>query len=144
MSLVGDIIGYGTTLELGTDGVTYSFVTELLEVERPGKKRKVVDRTHLLSPSRAREKLAGLIDSGQVKVKHSYQPVLETTLNSYFDAGTLLYWRITIPDGTVTNSTVVFRAFVAEGPSGPFPMDDLVASESTLEVSGKPTWTQGS
>jgi hypothetical protein len=68
-------IGYGTEFLVGQDdGSPETFVAlgDVIEVNLGGFNSEIIDKTHLRSPGRAREKLTGLRDYENITVRCNY------------------------------------------------------------------------
>lgn len=114
-------IGWGGKVYLGTDN-TEATLTELVEVVDttfPQDEVEEVDATHLQSPGRRREFIAGLIDAGEVTVNLNYLPgsATDLLLTAAKEAGTTRSVRFVIPseagdgsaDWNITTSGFVKR-----------------------------------
>jgi hypothetical protein len=69
-------IGYGTEVLVGQGDSPESFVAlqDVIEVDLGGFENEIIDKTHLRSPGRAREKLVGLADYENITIRCNYQP----------------------------------------------------------------------
>jgi hypothetical protein len=99
-------IGWGAELQLGLDENASSLV-ELGEVRSfnlPTDEADEHEVTHLKSPSRRKEYISGLIDSGEVTATINYVPggATDLMLTAAADAGDTRAVRFIIPDQTGT------------------------------------------
>lgn len=95
-------IGWGGELWVSTDG-TEANLTELVEVRECGFPQDETDEseaTHLKSPGRRREFVAGLIDGGEFTATLNYVPgsATDLLLTAAKTAGTTRKIKIVIPD----------------------------------------------
>ncbi|WP_199925140.1 phage tail tube protein [Neorhizobium sp. SOG26] len=66
-----------------------------------------IDTTHMQSPGRRREYIAGLIDNGEASFEINYIPGSDTDilLRTLMDSGETVQHRITFPNGVTVNGT---------------------------------------
>lgn len=95
-------IGWGAELQLGTSDAVASLVElgEVVSFNLPASEADEVEATHLKSPNRRKEFIAGLIDSGQVEAELNYIPgsATDVMLAAARDAGTTRAVRFILPD----------------------------------------------
>lgn len=141
-------IGYGATLAYG-DAASPEVFTNVVGLTSLGGMSftvDAVDATDMLSPDAVREKIAGLIEVGDLpyegELLHNEVTQFEVSglLAKLFDR-TTRNWRLTI---NVTPSfRWNFRGFVSNW-EGDVPMDDKMTLSGSITVSGKPTITRAS
>jgi hypothetical protein len=132
-------IGYGTTFTVG-DGGSPEVFTELAEVTNvtgPAVVRETHDATHMGSPNRYREFVAGLVDGGEVTVDMNYVAggATEILLNACLEQVAARNYRITTPNTEV----LAFSGFCT-AKSAAIPLDDLMTLSATFKVSGDPAF----
>jgi Lambda phage tail tube protein, TTP len=125
-------------------GTTYTDVIEIIEMKVNGKKVPATLLTNLNSPGGAHEKRPKLIDAGTVTftlnwTKSQYNTFLTNLRNA------LMGWKITFPlvGAEVTASKEEFKGHISNLGVA-IPDDDRIISDVEIEVSGLPTFTQGS
>jgi len=100
--------GQGTQLQLGDGGSPEAFTTiaEVHKVARGGSKMDLVDVTNFDSIGAYREKLATLLDGGELTFDANYVPqdTSQQALQAQFDGRTLSNWKIVLPGGRGTFS----------------------------------------
>jgi len=101
-------IGWGGKVFLSTDN-TEANLTQLAEVTEctfPSDETDEIEATHLLSPGRRKEFIAGLIDGGEVTVSGNYDPgsATDLLLTAAKETGTTRKVRFQIPDTSGTGS----------------------------------------
>lgn len=97
-------IGWGGEVHIGTDA-TEGTLTELSEVRSctfPQDEADEHEVSHLKSPDRRKEFIAGLIDGGEVTITLNYTPgsATDLLLTAAKSAGTTRSVRFVIPDET--------------------------------------------
>lgn len=136
-------IGWGGKFYLGTANTEVSLVQmqEIRECGFPQDEVDEVEATHLLSPGRRKEFLAGLIDGGEFTVTMNYVPGLATDLafTDAKDTGTTRKVRIVIPDETGTGSAdwnIVTSGFVKKYAPDNMTPGDVITATATIRVTG--------
>ncbi len=131
------VSGWGSYLSSSVDaGANYIVRAEICKIDGPEIERKVLDLTHLLSPSNAREKAPGIMDAGHLTLDYNFTKAEFATMASFESAGTIVLWKITLS----TLSTFVCYGFVQKvGLAVPF--DDKITAPMTIEFTGAPTFT---
>lgn len=133
--------GQGTQLQLG-DGASptesFSTVAEVTKVSRGGSKMDLVDTTNMDSVGAYREKLATLLDGGEISFDANYIPgdVTQQALQAQFDGRTRSNWKIVLPGARGTFS------FVAYSISADFDLsvDKAATFSGKLSITGAPTF----
>lgn len=132
-------IGYGTTFAVGDGGgpEVFTDLAEVTNVTGPAVTRETVDATHMGSPNRYREFIAGLIDGGEVTVDMNYVPggATEILLNACLEQVAARNYRITAPNTEV----LAFSGFCT-AKSAAIPLDDKMTLSATFKVSGDPAF----
>lgn len=129
-------IGYGTTYEINSGG-GFVEVAEVTLVTPGEATTDRVDATHMKSPARRREYIAGLIDSGEASLEINWIPSSGTDvlLRDLQKSGVTADHRITFPNGV----TLTYEAQVI-GFGKAVPLDDKMTATLTVSVSGEETW----
>lgn len=126
---------YLCTLEIETTPGVWFEIGEIKGIQQPDGQVEALDRTHMKSPGRAKEKAAGLIDYGTVTYPMNWVP--GSTSDAYIRAwrkkGDTRNARITLQP---ENEQQVFPAHVA-GYSGEANVGEIKAASLTLEVDGE-------
>lgn len=133
-------IGYGTTYEIWNAGSSPAAFVEIAEVIGVTPGASVADRvdaTHMQSPGRRREYIAGLIDNGEASFEINWVPgnASDLLIRDLMDSGDIVDHRITFPGGT----RVTFDAAII-GFEKDIPVDDRMTATITVGVSGAETW----
>lgn len=136
-------IGYGTKYEIWDASLSTPAFVEVAEVINvtPGEATADrIDATHMQSPSRRREYIAGLIDSGEASFEINWVPGSDTDefIRGLLDSGATVEHRITFA-GPTPRVTVTYDAQVI-GFSKAVPIDDRMTATITVGVSGEETW----
>lgn len=132
--------GQGAELQLGDGGSpeAFSTIAEVTKVQRSGSKMDLVDVTNMDSIGAYREKLATLLDGGEISFDANYVPsdATQVSLQSQFDNRTLSNWKIVLPGARGTWS---FKAYSI---SADFDLSVDKASTFTgkLAITGKPSF----
>lgn len=137
-------IGWGGEVHLSTDNTVLN-LTELVEVVSFGLPDADVDEvevTHLKSPNRYREFVAGLADRGAVEVTLNYVPgsATDTLIAAARAARDVRAVRFVIPDidGTPAWQIDTF-AFVQGYARGPVSAGDKIEATLRLRITGDQT-----
>lgn len=93
-------IGYGATFLIKNGGGTYDAVAEVSAITPPGRSRDAIDATHLTSPDRYKEFIAGMKEGGDASFTFNYVPAASDALVAAFEAGKGDF-RVGFPSGTV-------------------------------------------
>lgn len=136
-------IGWGGRLYLSTDN-TEAHLVELTEVRDcgfPSDETDEVEATHLRSPGRRKEFLAGLIDGGEFTATTNYVPgnATDLALTEAKETGTTRKIRIVIPDETGTGTAdwnIVTSAFVKKYSPDRMAPGDVITATATFRVTG--------
>lgn len=128
------IHGHGTVLAGSGAGT----IGNIINVDT-GMSRDVIDKSTMDSTSKAREKIAGMLDAGDLSLTINYDGSaagVANALHTAFLSGTPETWTITYPD----TSTHAFSGFIsALGAAAPF--DDKITQTVTIALTGVPTFT---
>ncbi len=136
-------IGWGGEVHLGTDNTEGSLV-ELVEVTEctfPSDETGEVEATHLKSPGRRKEYVAGLIDGGDVTVTLNYVPgsATDLLLTAAKEVGTTRSVRFVIPDDSGTGAAdwnIVTHGFVKKYAPDRMSPGDKITATATIRITG--------
>lgn len=137
-------IGWGGEVHLSTD-LTVANLAELDEVVSFGLPDDDVDEvevTHLKSPGRRREYIAGLQDGGEIEVTLNYAPgsATDILIRNAKTAGTTRAIRFIIPDETGDPEWQIDTfAFVKGYARGPVSAADKIESTVRFRITGAQT-----
>ena len=131
-------IGYGTVLEiaLASTPSTFIYIAETTSHTPPSFTDSTVEVTHMQSPNRTREFIAGLVDAGESSHEMNYIPGSATDAFVRSMAGQNLVVRLTFPNGR----QMIYNA-VRSGYEIDVPTDEGMTATLTLKVSGDPALT---
>lgn len=128
------MIGYGSTFGIDPAGGT-SFTTlgEVTNITPPSDSIDVVDVTHMQSPNRTREFLAGLRDPGTASFEINFVPgsASDDLIQQVRDAGTVVSCRITFPNA----ATWTFDGLLT-GYEPAVPNEDKLSATVSFKVTG--------
>lgn len=132
--------GQGTQLQLGDGGSPEAFATiaEVTKVQRSGSKMDLVDVTNMDSVGAYREKLATLLDAGELSFDANYIPgdITQQALQSQFDNRTLSNWKVVLPGGRGTFS---FKAYSISADFD-LSVDKASSFSGKLAITGQPSF----
>lgn len=133
-------IGYGSTYEIWDAGQSPAAFVEIAEVFNITPGAAVADRidaTHMQSPNRRREYIAGLIDNGEASFELNWVPgnASDVLIRELMDSGDAVEHRITFPNNVTVTYTASIIGFEKE-----IPVDDRMTATITVAVSGAETW----
>lgn len=130
------MIGYGSTVRIGRGTApTFTELDLIGDLELPDEQIDEVEVTHMKSPSRRRQFIAGLIDSGELSIPMNYIPdsPTDTLLKEIRASGEDIILEITLgADGTPER----FAAFL-KGYARTAPIDDKMTAEATFRISAQ-------
>lgn len=138
------IIPFGGTVEVSSDGSTFSEVPEAKALPVPATTTEYPEVTSLDSTGGFREFMNGLKDAGEVSFQCGYTPAGYALLDGL--DGVKAYWRVTFPLAPSQSSTgdiFTFRGFVTPSVDAG-DVGAPVNIDATVRISGAPTFTQGS
>jgi hypothetical protein len=136
-------IGWGGKVYLGTSALesTLTLLSEVIDTTFPQDEADEVEVTHLASPGKRKEYIAGLIDGGEVTVNLNYTPgsATDLLLEAAKEAGTTRSVRFVIPseagdgsaDWNVTTSGFVKRYAPTTMSAG-----DKIVATAVIRITG--------
>ncbi|HEY2361204.1 MAG TPA: phage tail tube protein [Candidatus Angelobacter sp.] len=132
-------IGYGSSLNRGNgDGPpeTFTAIPELTDLKGPGIKIDIKDVSNMQSPQFFKEKIAGLIDAGQITASMNWIPgnAQQKALLADAFARVTRNFQYLVPGGLKWSFAAIVSAFDPGTPVG----DNCVASV-TLDITGPTT-----
>lgn len=103
--------GRGSKLAYSLDAAAFIEVPQLQQFEPSGSKQVMVDQTNLLTEGPFTQPMPAQLASGEIDFSGIYSGALEQLeLGLYHGAMTLLYWRVTLVDGSFYS----FQAYISE------------------------------
>lgn len=131
-------IGYGTVLEIALADTpeTLVYIAETTSHTPPSFTDETVEVTHMQSPNRAREYVAGLTDTGESTHEMNFVPASPTDRFLLSIGGKNLIAYLTF-----TNGYRMIYSAVRQGYERNIPMDDKRVATLTLKASGDPIMT---
>ncbi|RRH69967.1 phage tail tube protein [Falsigemmobacter faecalis] len=129
-------IGFNSQFGIKGSGSTYAMVAEVTAITAPGFSRDAIDATHLKSPDKYKEYIAGLMDLGDASITINFVPSASDTLMAAFVAGKGEF-RILFPSGTVA---LDFKGIVTGYEIGELTTDKMSAT-LTIKGTGKAALT---
>ncbi len=145
---VSSILGLGSRLYFSTDaGSNYTELTDLEMLGSPGSpKVDEIDTTPVNPTARAKEFLAGLIEYGEMSFSQFFTKARYTALRTLLTAGTLVTWKVVIPDNTnpALASKSVFSAILKECALSNLETKKPVTIPCKVRLSGADVFTEGS
>lgn len=131
--------GWGGEFHLDDDAVT-PVLTELVEVVSftlPNGETEQVEATHLKSPNRRREFVAGMIDDGELEVVINYVPgsATDVLVLAALNDGATRNWMAVIPRETA-NWEITGDGIVTGYDRGTVEVDGVMRATITIKASG--------
>jgi len=138
------ISSFGTLLKIGDGGSpteVFTTIAEVLDISGPALALGTEDGTHHSSPGGWRQKIATLLDGGEVSLEIQYDPAgathnAATGLIADMVNRTLRNFKIVFPN--VGNTTWAFAAYVT-GFEPSAPVEGKLTASVGMTVSGQPT-----
>lgn len=129
-------IGYGAEFWLENNSGTLVQLDEIVAVTPPNSQTADVEATHMKSPNRRREYIAGLIDDGEGTFEMNLMPGSTTDLliQQAQTEGDQRNYRIYIPDGAF--GWRISGSCIVKGYERKVPIDDRMMATLTIRFSG--------
>lgn len=126
-------IGYQATFGIGDGGSPEAFtdVAEVVTITPPAMARESIDATHLESPNKYKEFIAGLAESGDATITINFVPSTTDVLVTAFEAESGNF-RITFPNAV----TMTFSGIVTGYEVGELSLDKMTAT-FTVKATGQ-------
>ena len=138
------IAAYGTVLELGDGASPEAFdeIPGLRDFEIPSGEAAEIDVTAHDSPNRAKEYIAGLLDTGEIGPEIFYDPTdtVHQDIITLKDSGEVRSWKVTLPDDD--GCEIDFEGFVKSFTIGA-PVEDALTAQFAIRLTGPVTVTPG-
>ena len=131
-------IGWSAEFWLAAANGTLTQLDEIIAITPPQSVADDVEATHMLSPNRRREYIAGLIEDGEGDFEMNYVPgsATDAICRAALDDGEEREYRIVVPDGNFgwkIEGTARVRGYARN-----VPIDDRMTATVTLKFSGSP------
>lgn len=135
--MTGAKIGWGGKFHLDNAA---GVLTELVEVKSfglPNGETEQIDATHLLSPNRRREFIAGMIDDGEVEVVFNFiaGSTTDTLIAAALSDGVARTWKAEVPKASGMR-TYTGECIVVGYERGPIEPDAAMEATMTIKLSG--------
>lgn len=130
------MIGYGSTIRVGRGATpTWTEIKLIGDITLPDEQVDEVEITHMKSPGRRRQFIAGLIDGGEVTVPMNYIPGSPTDvlLQELKASGEEVILEFTVTEGGTPEQ---YAAFLS-GYARTAPIDDKMTAEATFRLSAQ-------
>lgn len=136
---------FGTILKMGDGAVSESFtaIAEVTDIQGPSFSKEAIEVTNHGSTDGWREYISGLKDGGEITLSLNWLPGAvthdeSTGIMSKLYGDDVDNYQLLLPDDDETqiNFAAVCTAF-----EGSEPIDNKLAADVTLKISGKPTFT---
>lgn len=132
--------GWGGEFHFDNNSGALTELVEVVSFTLPNGQTEQLDATHLKSPNRRREKVAGMIDDGDLQVVLNYVPGGATDLllaQAHTEGDTRSYMAV-IPRAT-TDWEIAGDAFVSGYDRGEIVADGIMRATVTFTLSGAAT-----
>ena len=130
-------IGLGSEFWLDNASNTLTQLGEILSVSPPNSQQADVEATHMASPNRRREFVAGLIDDGEGAFEMNYVPgsASDILIRDAITDGVTRSYKIVLPvaDGTTWEIT---GDCIVKGYERNVPIDDRMTATLTVRFTG--------
>jgi hypothetical protein len=136
MSSTGVTLGYGLTVEIGRGEVpTWTEIVGVGDVDFPTGEADEVDVTHMKSPSRTKEYIAGLDDNGVVTIPHHWVQGsdTDTLLTELKESREIIQIRFTTPEVGATPET--YAGFLKSYKRSA-PIEDKMMADAEFRING--------
>lgn len=138
------LIGYGTEFWLDNASGVLTQLSEILSVTPPNPQVDDVEATHMLSPNRRREYIAGLIEDGEGTFEMNYVPgsATDVIIRAALADGVTRSYKIVLPDGDA--GWEIEGDCIVRGYERNVPIDDRMTATLTIRFTGASTEAAGS
>lgn len=137
MAASAAVIAYGSTLEVEDDAGSLNFIAiaEIKSVSKPNASVDEAEVTHMESPDRAKEFIAGLSDYGEIAFDINWVPSSATDLfiEAWRSSGETRAVRVSYGQTTAEDT---FPAFVKGYEAGASAPGEVLQGTLTLRVAG--------
>lgn len=132
-------IGYGSEFWLENASNVLTQLGEILVVTPPNPQIADVEATHMLSPNRRREYIAGLIEDGEGTFEMNLVPgsTTDTLIQAALTDGVARDYRIVLPDGAF--GWKIEGTCIVKGYERTAPIDDRMTATLTVRFTGAST-----
>lgn len=133
MATANAVIGYGTTFAFGdgADPEVFTALAEVTDITPPSDSIDIIETTHMTSPNRTKEFIAGLSDPGECSFDIHFIPGTgdDTVIQGRRNTGTVNNYQITWPG----SGTWTFAAILT-GYAPTAPVNDRMTATVTFKV----------
>lgn len=137
-------IGLGAEFWLDNASNTLTQLSEIISVSPPNSQQDDVEATHMASPNRRREYVAGLIDDGEGTFEMNYVPgsASDILIRAAITDGDTRSYKIVLPvaDGSTWEIT---GDCIVKGYERSTPIDDRMTATLTVRFTGSPAEAAG-
>ena len=132
-------IGYGTEFWLDNGSAVLTELGEILSVTPPNPQVADVEATHMKSPNRRREYIAGLIEDGEGTFEMNLVPGSPTDdlIQEALADGVARNYKIVLPDGAF--GWEIEGLCIVKGYERTVPIDDRMTATLTVRFTGAST-----
>lgn len=130
------LIGWSSEFWLDNAGGTLTQLGEILSVTPPNPQVEDVEATHMLSPGRRREYIAGLIEDGEGSFEMNLVPgsATDVLIQAALADGVERSYKIVIPDGAF--GWEIEGDCIVKGYERNIPIDDRMTATLTVRFTG--------
>lgn len=129
-------IGFGALFKHDSGGGVYATIANITKIRPLSQKADSIDISDHESPSRYREKVAGMLDGGSCSIDLNYDQDETTHQLLHSTLGTTKNYRIVFPG---TARTATFSGFI-ESVTPELPFDNKMTCSVSVQISGVVTF----
>ena len=132
-------IGYGCEFWLDNASGVLTQLDEVLSVTPPNPQTTEVEATHMASPNRRREYVAGLIEDGEGTFEFNYVAggATDILVRAAINDGVARSYKIVVPDGST--GWEITGECIVKGWERNIPIDDRMTATLTVRFTGAST-----
>jgi hypothetical protein len=133
--------GWGGEFHFDNNSGALTELVEVVSFTLPNGQTEQLDATHLKSPNRRREKIAGMIDDGDLQVVINYVPgeATDLLLAQAHTEGDIRSYMAVIPRASGVDWEIAGDAFVSGYDRGEIVADGIMRATVTFTLSGAAT-----
>lgn len=134
------VIGYGAQFWMKNSSAVLTKVAMVTQIGLPNPQQSDVEATHMESPSRQREYIAGLIDNGEITFTVNFDAgsASDTLISEAQTSGEVRDCMVSVPTFGGTAQEFSFPGIV-KGYEKSVPLDDRQTATITIRVAGAVT-----
>lgn len=132
--------GWGGSFHLGLVAGTLTELIEVVSFTLPNGETETIEATHLKSPNRRREFIAGMIDDGDLEIVLNYVPgsATDVLVSAAHNDGVVRFFKAVIPRATA-NWEILGSGIITGRDRGSVEADGVMRTTVMMRMTGATT-----